>query len=178
MTLESKIEAILFYKNEPLEIRALSKMLEISEGKISEAVLKLKENLKNRGLVLVENGEEVSIATSSEASDLIEKLIKEELSKDIGKAGLETLSIVLYRGSATRREIDYIRGVNSNFILRSLMMRGLVQRIENEKDGRTYLYKPTSSLLAHLGIESVDKLPEFEKVMGEIEQIKEKQDVE
>lgn len=175
---ESKIEAILFYKNEPLSFKNLAKMLEISENETRDSIEKLKEILVDRGLVLVQNNEEVSLATAPDAAILIEKIIKDELSKDLGKAGLETLSIVLYKGAVSRREIDYIRGVNSNFILRGLLVRGLVQRIENEKDGRTYLYKPTIELLAHLGLDSINKLPEFEKIRADLEQIKEKNDTE
>ena len=60
------------------------------------------------------------LGTSAEASTLIEKLTKEELNRDLGKASLETLSIIMYQGPIKRSQIDYIRGVNSTFILQKL----------------------------------------------------------
>ena len=109
------------------------------------------------------------LGTSPENHDLIEKLKKDELSKDIGKAGLETLSIVLYRGPVRKSEIDYIRGVNSGSILRNLMIRGLIERKSDEKDQRSFLYVPTFDLLSFLGISELNELPEYEKVKTELE---------
>ena len=89
------------------------------------------------------------------------KVILQKDVKDLGKAGLETLSIILYRGPATRRDIDYIRGVNSQFILRNLLIRGLVEKIQNPDDQRTFFYKPTFQLLSYLGIGKLEDLPEY-----------------
>ncbi len=177
--MENSIEAILFYKNQPTSLKSLAKILDKSESEVREGLENLKKSLENRGLTLVENEGEYSLATSNQNSELINKIAKEEISGDIGKAGLETLSIILYKGSASRRDIDYIRGVNSTFILRSLLVRGLVEKTENEKDGRAFLYKPTLELLAFLGVESLSLLPEFSRVKAEIEKIessKENQD--
>jgi segregation and condensation protein B len=171
--MDKQIEAILFYKNGPVSIKELSKLLEKDEGEIKTGIQNLKEKLEDRGLSLVENGELLSLVTSKENSELIEKITKDELSKDIGKAGLETLSIILYKGEVSRREIDYIRGVNSNFILRNLLTRGLIERIENEKDGRTYLYKATLELLALLGVKSTEDLPQFKEITDEIKTVEE-----
>jgi segregation and condensation protein B len=112
------------------------------------------------------------LGTSKELSPLIEKLTKDELTRDLGKAGLETLSIVLYQGPLARADIDYIRGVNSQFILRALLIRGLVERIDNPKDARSYLYKPTLDLLSHLGVSKIADLPEYEQVRKDIEGFK------
>ena len=105
-------------------------------------------------------------------SSLIEKLTKEELMKDLGKAGLETLSIILYQGPLPRAEIDYIRGVNSQFILRNMLIRGLIEKVENPADRRSFLYKPTMQLLAHLGLSSTSSLPDFDVVRKNIEAFK------
>ena len=94
---------------------------------------------------------------------------KEELSRDIGKAGLETLSIIIYRGPISRREIDYIRGVNSTFIIRNLLIRGLVEKVQAEKDQRSFLYKPTLELLSFLGVRNFEELPDYAAVRVELE---------
>src|SRR5207253_1777638 len=114
---------------------------------LADSLKTLSESLANRGLSLVETESEVALVTRSEVSGLIETLAKEELDRDLGKAGLETLSIILYYGPLARREIDYIRGVNSTFILRNLLVRGLVERVTNEKDQRSFLYKSSLDLL-------------------------------
>ncbi len=161
MELESKIEALLFWKGEPVSLHKLASLLGVDESKVNESISTLKEKLNGRGIVLVEKDEEVTLGTSPQLSDLIENLTKEELNKDLGKAGLETLSIVLYKGPIKRSEIDYIRGVNSNFILRSLLVRGLVEKIQAPQDQRSFLYKPTMELLSFLGITRIEDLPEY-----------------
>lgn len=168
MTLDAQIEAILFFKGEPISIKKLAGLLEVHEETISEALSILEEKLTNRGLTLLKNDGEVMLGTNKEVGDLIAGIKKEELSRDLGKAGVETLSIVLYQGPISRPDIDYIRGVNSSFILRNLMVRGLVERISNPDDTRGYLYKPTFDLLAHLGVSSVAELPEFESMKEKI----------
>ena len=94
---------------------------------------------------------------------------KEELNRDLSKASLETLSIVLYKNGVSRSEIDYIRGVNSSFTLRALSVRGLVERILDPKDNRRYLYRPSFELFSFMGIKSVQELPEYGEVNKSIE---------
>ena len=169
MNLEQQIEAILFFKGEPVSRKKLADVLKVGQTEINEGVEKLKENLKNRGVVLMEKDNEIALGTAPELSKLIEDLQKEELNKDLSKASLETLSIVLYKNGATRAEIDYIRGVNSSFTLRALSVRGLVEKITDPKDNRRYLYKPSFETLSFMGVKSVEELPEYEEVNNGIE---------
>ena len=168
MELARQLEAVLFYKSEPVEISYLAKLLTVSPDEIKAAATTLKETLTERGVRLLDTGMELSLVTAPETSALITKLTKEELERDIGKAGLEAITIVLYRGPASRAEIDYIRGVNSSFILRHLLVRGLVERAPNPVDARSFIYRPTAELLAHLGLGSAGDLPEQEKIRDEI----------
>lgn len=169
MTLDAQIEAILFFKGEPVAVKKLAELLAVHEDTINEALSILEEKLSGRGLTLIKNDGEVMLGTAKETSELIESIKKDELSRDLGKAGVETLSIILYQGPISRPDIDYIRGVNSSFILRNLMVRGLVERTANPNDSRGYLYKPTFDLLAHLGVSSVEELPEFETMKAKVE---------
>jgi segregation and condensation protein B len=178
MNLSAKIEAILFWKAEPISIKKLAALLsteqnEDSRDKISAADVKaslseLENILKGRGVTLVQTEDEVMLGTAKELSPLIEQLTKEELTRDLGKAGIETLSIILYQGPISRADIDYIRGVNSQFILRALLIRGLVERVDNPSDARSYLYKPTLDLLSHLGVSKIGELPEYNQVRRDI----------
>src|SRR3989344_913159 len=111
--LESQVESILFFRNEPTSVKELSSMLKVKPDEVNIALKNLQNFYHERGIVLVSNGDEYSFATHKENSSLIEGIQKEELSRELGRAGLETLAIVLYRGPISRREIDQIRGVNS-----------------------------------------------------------------
>ena len=172
MNLESKIEAILFWKGEPMSRKKLGEILKTGPNGISEineAIEKLKENLKERGIVLLEKDNDVALGTTPELSNLIENLQKEELNKELSKASLETLSIVLYKNGVSRAEIDYIRGVNSSFTLRALSVRGLIERLLDPKDNRRYIYSPSFELLSFMGVKGVEELPEYKDVNSSIE---------
>ncbi len=171
MNTEQKIEALLFYQNEPMEIKKISKILDISENETRDGLNKLSDSLKHRGICLIVSDTEASLATASTMKDMIEKIAKDEMSKEIGKAGLETLAIILYNGPVSRREVDYIRGVNSTFILRNLAIRGLIERESGGERG--FKYKPTASLFAHLGITKAADLPEYQEFVKKVESISE-----
>jgi len=165
-----EIEAVLFWKGEPQSIKKLATSLNLTEDEIKAGLELLKEKIKDRGIELIYKDDEVMLGTAAKLSTIIEKLTKEELVRDLGKAGLETISIIAYKGPISRAEIDYIRGVQSNFILRNLQIRGLVEKITNEKDHRSFLYRPTFELLAFLGVSKIEDLPEYEKVKAEFSQ--------
>lgn len=176
MNLQTQIEAILFWKAEPVSIKKLSSFLETDEQSIRAALIELETSLTGRGLTIVRSDDEVMLGTSKEHSSLIEKIAKEERTRDLGKAGLETLSIILYQGPISRADIDYIRGVNSQFIVRNLMIRGLIERVDNPTDARSFLYKASLDLLAHLGVSKIEDLPEYNKVRAEIISFKQSTD--
>lgn len=166
--LDSLIEAFLFWKGEPVPLPELCRLLHTPSGEIKQALKTLEEKLAGRGLCLVRTETEAALASSKESAPLIAEAHKEELTRDLGRAALETLAIVLYRAPVSRREIEYVRGVNSTAILRALLIRGLIERTLDETDARVFRYRPTVGLLSLLGITSVDTLPEFEEVNKEI----------
>ncbi len=173
LNLESKIESVLFFKNEPVSVAELGKLLGEKPDAIRAALTNLQDFYKNRGIVIISDGEQVSFGTHPNISKLIEDLQKEELSRELGRAGLETLAIILYKGPISRREIDHIRGVNSSFILRTLLIRGLIERADPSTSlgaGRSYSYKATLKLLEHLGITRHEDLPEYETAFKKIEE--------
>ena len=88
-------------------------------------------------------------------------MLLKKLSKELSKASLETLSIILYTDKPTRGDIDYIRGVNSSFILRNLLVRGIIEKDIHPEDSRKFIYKPTLDLLRFLGITNVSDLENF-----------------
>lgn len=165
MELESKIEGLLFYKGEDVAIKKLAELLNVREEEVIEALNKLEISLSNRGIVLIRKDDRVMLGITSELSALIESIRKEEIGKELSKASLETLTIILYKNEISRSEIDYIRGVNSSFILRNLLVRGLIEKIVDSKDSRRMLYKPTFDTLSYMGITSIEQLPNYEQVV-------------
>lgn len=178
MDLAQRIEAVLFYKGEPVGKRELARMFGVSEAEVAIGVAAVTEAMSTRGIRVLETNEEVALVTAPELSEIMEQLRKEELKRDIGKAGAETLSIVLYRGPVTRSDIDYVRGVNSSFILRNLLMRGLVQRSQNPKDARTFVYDASPELLQMLGVTTRTELPEYGDILAKLDQFEKERTAE
>jgi len=170
MNNESKIEAILFFKNEPVAMDELARILDTNSTEVSNAIESLQELYKERGIVLLTDGVSVTFGTNSKLTDLIESVQKEDFSKELGRSGIETLSIILYKGPVSRREIDYIRGVNSGHTIRTLLVRGLIERAEDQEGGRSYSYKPTLKLFEHLGITKRTDLPEYDVTLAKMQE--------
>ena len=171
--LAQKIEAVLFYLAEPAEVGFLSKTLEASKKEVIEAVDELKTVLQSRGIRVVVNNDEISLVTAPELSGLVEKIIKEERERDLGRAGIETLSIIAYKGPVSKKEIEYIRGVNSQYALRNLLLRGLVDKKNSSGDSRVVVYNITSETLRYLGLGSISELPEYTETKEKLEVIEE-----
>lgn len=167
--LKNKIEAVLFYSSEPMELSNLVKIVEEKRDEVKEALYELSVDLKTRGIRLIANGEEYSLVTAPEHSGLIEELIREERERDLGRAGIETLTIIAYKGPVSRREIEYIRGVNSQYVLRSLLLRGLVDRKTNKDDERQMVYSVTKDTIRFLGLENIGELPQYREMREQLE---------
>ena len=171
MELESKIEGLLFYKGEEIVVKKLAELLEVSVDQIEEGLHKLEESLSGRGLVIVRKDDRVVLGISGELSSIIEKIRKDEITKELSRASLETLSIILYKDWVSRSEIDYIRGVNSSFILRNLLVRGLIEKVVDPKDSRRFLYHSTFDILSFMGVTSIDKLPNYAEVKAQLQAV-------
>ena len=175
VNLEQKIEAILFYLAEPTKIDFLVKTLEVKKSDFTAALENLNNTLKERGLRVVINNDEVALTTAPEFGSLIEKIIKEEREKDLGRAGIETLSIIAYKGPITKKEIEYIRGVNSQYAIRNLLLRGLIERKNSLGDERSMVYNITLDTLRFLGLSSISDLPEYLELQKQLETVEEKE---
>ncbi len=166
MPLDILIEAVLFYKATPQKKSALQKLFAVDDESWAIATEQLRHRLEFGATRLVETETEISLGTAPELSEFVETMRKSELKGEIGKAGAETLAIVLYKEPVSRAEIDRIRGVNSSFILRNLLVKGLVTR---EAVGNSYQFRITPELLEHLGASSKSDLPRFSEFMNAIE---------
>lgn len=166
MELSQKIEGLLFYKAAPMKLAQLQKVFEVDETAIQSALEELRARFADGAIRLALTETEVQLVTAPELDELVESVRKDDLKRDIGKAGAETLAIVLYKGPISRVEIDRIRGVNSAFILRNLMVRGLVER---GTDAKSHTFSITPTLLSHLGITHKTELSNYATVLDQLE---------
>ena len=167
---QKKIESILFFRGEETSVSYLAKVLEEKPGKIREEVKDMVEKYDQSSLEVIFENDKVFLGIQSKFSDIIEKTKAKETVGQLGKASLETLSVIMYKSPIAKAELDYIRGVNSNYILRSLTIRGLVEK--RKEDGKT-LYVPTIDLMRFMGISKLEDLPDFQSVRAQLESIKE-----
>jgi segregation and condensation protein B len=170
--LKEHIEALLFVEG-AMTKKELSKLLEAVPDEIEAAIASLRASAEGRGIAVVDDGSTVELRTAPSVAAKIEALRREELSRDIGRAGLEVLAAILYRGPLTRAEIDFIRGVNSSQTIRTLLMRGFVRKVPNPKDERSFLYEPTTEIMGQLGVVSMHDLPEYEEVRSKLAALEE-----
>ena len=161
MNLKSAIESILFIQGEPMAVSKIMKAANASKKEVVDALAELAGEYRERGIVLIENQGEWQFATHPANKAIVEKFITSGLSEELTKAGLEVLAIIAYKGPISRASIEYVRGVNSSFTVRNLLIRGLIGREENPKDKRSFLYRISTDFLKHLGITNITELPQF-----------------
>ena len=177
MVLKSMIETILFVHAEPTSVGMLAKLTKYNKKEVEGALAGLVEEYKERGFMLLHKGDEWQLASSSANADVIENLVKSEFTQELSRSSLETLTIVAYKGPISRIEVEYLRGVNSSFTMRNLLMRGLIERVENPKDARSYHYQVTFDFLKNFGLTHIEQLPRFEEFkQKKIEILEEKSD--
>jgi len=165
ITLQGKLEALLFLYGEPVKIRNLKDILGVKEKDLNDALDGLIESLDSseRGLHIVRSEDRVQLTTRPSLAPLLADIAKEELDSNLTPASMETLSIVAYLGPCKRSLVEHIRGVNSSFILRNLMIRGLVERSPDASRANAFVYQITMDFLRHMGVGHVQELPEYEK---------------
>lgn len=164
-TLDIKLEALLFASDRPLGIRKLTDFLKVKPAEVEVALTALSERLAAResGVRIVRSGSEVQMMTSPELSKLVRDFLKDELTGELTKPQLETLTVIAYRQPVTKPELEQIRGVNCSLILRNLMMRGLIE-IEESKEKFGPSYRVTHNFMRFLGLGDVRELPDYEKL--------------
>jgi len=164
MTLASIIESILFVHGEPMGLKKLAAITQSSQEDVRGALAELARGYENRGLILLEKDGAYQLGSHPDNTQYIESLVRDEFSEDLSRSSLETIAIIAYKGPVSRAEIEHIRGVNCSFALRSLLMRGLIEREERVGDMRTYLYRVSVDFLKHLGVAKMEELPGYEEL--------------
>lgn len=164
-SLKSSIESLLFVSGEPMKLTKIAKICEVSRDDAAREIEALNSDYKSSGsgFYIIRKDDSIQLATNPANSEIVGRLVNSELQSDLSRSALEVLAVVAYRGPITRVQIDTIRGVNCSYVLRGLMVKGLVERKETA-DIRGYLYEISLDFLKSLGISSVQNLPDWESL--------------
>ena len=159
----SLIEGLLFVSPEPVMVDHLASVIECRVEQIEVALQELKESCQNRGIRLQRQGKKVQLVSAPEVTDYIERFLGLSASAKLSTPALETLTIIAYRQPITRPEIEAIRGVNSDGVLRTLLSKGLVEEVGRlDTVGHPSLFGTTFEFLRYFGLEAIKDLPPLE----------------
>ena len=160
LSLKAQIESLLFVAGEPVSCSRLAAVLQVDGSRVEEALAELEAEYQGRGFRLQRKGERAQLVTAPEAAEAVRVLLGLELSSKVSPAALETLAIVAYRQPVTRSQIESVRGVNSDSVLRTLVTRGLVEEQGRlEQAGRPIIYGTTFEFLQQFGLTRLEQLP-------------------
>lgn len=159
-----KIEAILFASGDPVDTEKLADFLKISKKEIAEEIANLKDfYLESKsGLQIVTKGNTIQLVSNSKFGKTVADFLDKSVNEPLTKAALEVLAIIAYRGPVTRSQVDHIRGVNCSFMIRNLAIRGLIEKVENPANNRSYLYVASYDFLKSMGLERIEQLSDYE----------------
>jgi segregation and condensation protein B len=167
--LKSQILSILFVSSKPVSISELETTLELDAAAIKEAVASIVADNHSNGVILLANNDKLQLASNPDNSAAVKKFLSLELREKLSDAALETLAVIAYRQPVSKAEIENIRGVNSQYTIRQLLIRGLVEKIGSQTDKRVQHYKTTLEFMQHLGLKDVNELPDFEELTKNIQ---------
>lgn len=154
------VESLLFVADEPVTAARLAAALGVELIQVETAIAELSVNLQRRGIRLQQKGDRVQLATMPEAAAAIERFLGLEVSPRLSPAALETLAMIAYRQPMTRTQLEAVRGVNCDGVLRTLLSRGLIEEQGRlEAVGRPILYGTTFEFLQYFGLTQLQQLP-------------------
>lgn len=159
------IEAILYVAGEPVEERALSAALEVTQMELELALSALESDYEfnRRGIRLLRFGKSVQLSTRPEYAPYVEKLLQPVQRQNLTQAAMETLAVIAYRQPATRGDIEAIRGVKCDYSVQSLLGKGLIEEAgRRDTLGHPMQFRTTDAFLRHFGISSLDELPQIQ----------------
>ena len=155
-----KIEAMLFVAPEPVTTAQLATALDVAPSVVERGLNELDASLATRGLRLQRHAGRFQLTTAPQLTELIERFLGLEATTHLSRAALETLAIIAYQQPVTRPQIDSIRGVNSDSMMKSLLSKGLIlESGRADGPGRPILYSTTPEFLQHFGLNSILEMP-------------------
>lgn len=165
LSIEASIEAVLFVASGPVSLAQLAEAIGQPSQEIEKGIKSLEHQYQaqGRGLRIQKYEGKYQLTTAPEFAPLVEQFLGLEATARLSRAALETLAIIAYRQPITRPGIDAIRGVNSDGVLKSLLIKGLIQEMGRaDTPGRPILYAVSNEFLQQFGLNSLEDLPPFE----------------
>ena len=160
LELSARLEALLFVSPGSVTISQLAAALDLTVSQVEAGLEQLKSKYLTRGLRIQRHPGRVQLTTAPELAPLVERFLGLEITSQLSRAALEALAIVAYQQPVTRPQVDAIRGVNSDGVLKSLLSKGLVQEMGRaEGPGRPILYGTTTDFLGYFGLNTIEELP-------------------
>jgi len=164
LPLPALVESLLFAAGAPVALKQLAEVIGCNVAEVEAAVQALQEACRTRGIWVQRHGEQLQLVTAPAAAPYVERLLGLSGSAGLTPAALETLAIIAYKQPITRPEIEAIRGVNSDSVLRTLLSKGLIQEVGRlETVGRPVLFGTTFEFLQYFGLSALDELPPLEE---------------
>ena len=180
--LKSVIEALIFASDKPLTIEQIKKVLNISESAtVRKGIEELRSEYEsqNRGLRIAEIAGGFQMITSGAFAPFLKKLFKCRFSDKLSKPALESLAIIAYKQPLTRTEIESLRNVNVDGVMKSLLDKNLIRICGRKKiPCRPFVYGTTRQFLEHFGLKSLDDLPKMDDFTAMANEVEEKADIE
>ncbi len=167
--LKSQILSILFVAGKPVSLKELMDVLEVTEDELKTAIAELVAQNQSSGVIILAHNNRLQLASNPDNSSSVKRFLALELREKLTDAALETLAIILYKQPVSKAEIENIRGVNSQYSIRHLLIRGLIEKIQSPTDKRMQLYKTTLEFMQHLGLKDMKDLPDFEELTKNID---------
>lgn len=168
------LEGLLFISGDDgLTINEILKVLDIDIEKLNYLINSLKEELEKEehGIRLERSGDTLKLVTKLEYKEYYKKIVDID-SDTLSNAALETLAIIAYNQPLTRGAVDEVRGVDSSYNIRKLVLKGLIEeKGRSELAGRPILYGTTDKFLDHFGLSSINELPKIEEKEEETEEL-------
>lgn len=159
-SLDMLLESLLFVAQEPVPVERLASVLSVDLDKVERALSSLAAAYSNRGMRLQRARGMIQLVSAPETAEVVRRFLGLEMQNRLSPPALETLAIVAYRQPVTRSQIEAIRGVNSDSVLRTLVTLGLIQpQGRLEQPGRPIIYGTTFEFLQQFGLSGVDHLP-------------------
>jgi segregation and condensation protein B len=176
IALDAIVEALLFVAPVPVTVQQLASGTEKTQSEIEKALKILMDRYeKHGGLSIQEHKGRYQLTTKPHLGGLIEKFLGLQATSRLSRAGIETLSIIAYKQPITRPQLDDIRGVNSDGVMKSLLSKGLIEEMGRaEGPGRPIIYGTTTEFLQYFGLNSLADLPPLVLGDDQAEEIREK----
>ena len=162
LSLEALVESLLFVAPAPVAVTQIAAALEVTPREVEAALATLAEAYAQgrRGLAVQRLRDRVQLTTAPAAAACIERFLGLAATAPLSRAALETLAIIAYQQPVTRPQIDVVRGVNSDSVIKNLLSKGLIEEAgRSEGPGRPVLYVTTAEFLQHFGLTSLSDLP-------------------